>query len=212
MNLRNAFIAAPVLLGAYGVIRIIDGLDGSRGPGVAWTVGHLAFLAAMVLFVPIFLAMRRMVGRTALATISVTAAFAGIVALFTQFSIDIVVGFMAADRAAMGDLFDQVQAVPGLEPIVYEGGPILFYLGQLVLVILLAVAGRVKFWTPVLVLVDLILPFVDKDLIPIGAIFLLISFLPLARQPTPIPAASRSGADTATGTATPGAEPATARA
>jgi hypothetical protein len=197
MNLRNAFLAAPALLGAYGVIRIIDGLDGSRGPGVAWTVGHLAFLAAMVLFVPIFLAMRRMAGRTALATISMVSGIAGIVTLFIQFSIDIVVGFMAADREAMGDLFDQVQAVPGLEPIVYEGGPILFYLGQLVLVILLAVAGRVKFWTPLLVLVDLILPFVDKDLIPIGAIFLLISFLPLARQSAPCTATATATVATA---------------
>ena len=46
MNPRIAFIAAPLLVLAYGVIRILDGLDGSRGPGLAWTSGHIAFMAA----------------------------------------------------------------------------------------------------------------------------------------------------------------------
>ncbi|MGO4430608.1 hypothetical protein AB4Z54_70545, partial [Streptomyces sp. MCAF7] len=50
-----AFIAAPLLVIVYGLIRILDGLDGERGPGPAWMTGHLAFLAALLLFVPVFL-------------------------------------------------------------------------------------------------------------------------------------------------------------
>ncbi|MFC7646417.1 hypothetical protein ACFQX6_41970 [Streptosporangium lutulentum] len=64
MNPRIAFIAAPLLVMAYGVIRILDGLDGSRGPGLAWTSGHLAFMAALILFVSTFLQMRRMAAGT----------------------------------------------------------------------------------------------------------------------------------------------------
>ncbi|MFI7633243.1 hypothetical protein [Nonomuraea sp. NPDC049400] len=187
MNSRIAFIAAPVLVFAYGVIRILDGLDGSRGPGLAWTTGHLAFMAALVLFVGIFWQMRRMAGGNALSTVSAVAGTAGVVALLAQFGIDIAVGFMAADHAGMSVLFEQVKAVPGVPIAVYEGGPILFYLGQLALVGQLAAMGRVKAWTPVLVLADLVLPFIDKDLIPLGAVCLLVSFVPLARTAAAAP-------------------------
>ncbi|MGV9773627.1 hypothetical protein [Streptosporangium sp. NPDC003464] len=185
MNPRFAFIATPLLVLAYGIIRILDGLDGSRGPGLAWTTGHLAFLAALALFVPVFWEMRRMAGRGVVATVSAGLGTVGILAAATQFVIDIVVGFLSADHAAMGVLFDRVQAVPGVSIAIYDGGPYLFYLGQLALVVQLAVIGRVKAWTPLLVLIDLVLPIVDRDLIPVGAIFLLVSFVPLARELAP---------------------------
>lgn len=187
MNPRLAFIAAPLFTMAYGVIRILDGLDGERGPGIAWTTGHLAFIAALGLFVVTFLEMRKIAGKNALSTISATAGIVGIVALTAQFGIDIVIGFMAEDRAAMGVLFDQVQAVPGMNFVVYDAVPILFFVGQLAMVTQLAAMRRVKVWAPMLVLVDMVAPFIEKDLIPVGAVFLLISFLPFARTPrTPI--------------------------
>ncbi|PZG23102.1 hypothetical protein [Nonomuraea aridisoli] len=182
MNPRISFVAAPLLVLAYGVIRILDGLDGSRGPGLAWTTGHLAFMAALVLFVQIFWRMRAMAGRNALATVTAALGTVGVATLLAQFGIDIVVGFMAADHAAMGPLFDQVRSVPGVRLAVYDGGPFLFYLAQLGLVVQLAARRRIKAWTPVLVLLDLALPFADKDLIPVGAVLLLVSFLPLARR------------------------------
>jgi hypothetical protein len=64
MNPRIAFVAAPLFVMAYGVIRLLDGLDGSRGPGLAWTSGHIAFITAMILFISTFVQMRRMAGRT----------------------------------------------------------------------------------------------------------------------------------------------------
>lgn len=182
MNSRIPFIAAPLLVLAYGVIRILDGLDGSRGPGIAWTTGHLAFMAALVLYVPIFWQMRRMAGGNALATASAAAGTVGVVALLAQFGIDIAVGFMSADHEAMGGLFDQVKSVPGVSAVVYDVVPLLFFAGQLALVVQLAALRRVKMWAPVLVLADLVLPFVEKDLIPLGALCLLVSFVPLARQ------------------------------
>ncbi|MFC4115158.1 hypothetical protein [Nonomuraea zeae] len=182
MNPRFPFIAAPLLTLAYGVIRILDGLDGSRGPGLAWTTGHLAFMAALVLFAVTFWQMRRIAGGGRLATVSAVAGIAGIVGLLAQFGIDIVVGFMSADHAAMGALFAQVQAVPVVPFVIYTGTPLLFYVAQVVIVSRLAVLGRVQWWTPVLVLVDMALPLVDKDFIPLGALCLLVSFVPLARQ------------------------------
>ncbi|YCK34106.1 hypothetical protein ACNF49_08430 [Actinomadura sp. ATCC 39365] len=136
MNTRAAFVAAPLLVLSYGVIRIIDGFDGSRGPGLAWTTGHLAFLAALALFIVIFRDMWRMLGGGRIATTSLVVGLVGIACAAAQFAIDIVVGFMAADHAAMTVLWEQIQAVP----------------------------------------------LVSLDLMPVGAVLMLVAFWPPARR------------------------------
>ncbi|GAA4591927.1 hypothetical protein GCM10023194_52470 [Planotetraspora phitsanulokensis] len=194
MNPRIAFVAAPLLTMAYGVIRILDGFDGERGPGLAWTIGHLAFLGALAMFVVTFVQMRRMAGRNTLSTVSATIGIIGILSLIAQFVIDMVVGFLSADHAAMGVHFERIQAVPGVLFAVYTVVPLFFFIGQFAIVAQLAVQRRVKAWTPVLVLLDCVVPNLDKDLMPLGALFLLISFIPLAglasRAAEPVPVAA----------------------
>ncbi|MGK5558830.1 hypothetical protein ACSNOI_45240, partial [Actinomadura kijaniata] len=177
---RFAFLAAPLLTFAYGVIRILDGLDGARGPGLAWTVGHLAFIAAMAMFVSVFVQLRGLAGGNLPSTLLMWVAIAGAAALSGQFAIDVVAGLMADDHYSMSLITRDVRSTPVVSLAVYDVGPYLFYLGQLALVIQLAVMRRVKAWTPFLVLTDLMMPFVDKDLIPLGALVLLASFAPLA--------------------------------
>lgn len=177
---RIAFIATPILVFTYGVVRIVDGLDGSRGPRAAWTLGHLAFIGALALFIIIFWQLRRLIGRSKVALASAVAGTFGAMALIAQFTIDIVAGLMSVNRQEMEVIFDQVATWPAVQPVVYDFGPYFFYLGQLALVIHLALARKVKMWTPALVLADLAMPFIDKDLIPVGAVLLLISFVPLA--------------------------------
>ena len=186
MKNRTALIAAPLLVLAYGVLRIVDGLDGVRGPGVAWTVGHLAFLGALTLFVPIFWEMRSMLGRSAVATTALVAGVVGIGCAAAQFTIDIIVGFLAADHDAMSPMFEQVQAMPGVSLAVYSAGPILFYVAQLAFAALLAGHRMVKVWVPVAVLAEIVLSAVNKDLIPVGAVLLFVSFLPLMGRRTPV--------------------------
>jgi hypothetical protein len=55
----KAYLLAPAFTLGYGIVRIIDGLDGQYGPGPAWTIGHLAFLAGLAFFVPVLLDLRR---------------------------------------------------------------------------------------------------------------------------------------------------------
>ncbi|MEU4578280.1 hypothetical protein ACBI99_32395 [Nonomuraea sp. ATR24] len=188
MRIRPAYLAAPLLSTGYGILRLIDGIDGSRGPGPAWTAGHLAFMGALVLFVYIFREMWLMLGRSRAATAVLVAGAAGAGLAFVQFAIDVVVGFMAADHEAMGPLFDQVQAVPGVSLLVYQAGPVLFYVAQVVLVAMLAVRRQVPVWVPALVLVQVLLPFVSLDLIPLGGLLALIAFLPLAVRDRRVPA------------------------
>ncbi|MEV4242219.1 hypothetical protein AB0J63_02295 [Streptosporangium canum] len=54
---------------------------------------------------------------------------------------------------------------------------------------------RIKVWTPFLVLCDLIMPNIDKDLIPLGALLLLVSFASISHRATstashPVPTAT----------------------
>ncbi|MEU1513061.1 hypothetical protein ABZ490_12990 [Streptomyces sp. NPDC005811] len=190
MTPRTAFLGAPLLTFTYGVIRIVDGLDGVRGPGTAWTVGHLAFIAAMTLFTIAFGEMSRMAGNSRLATAVSAVATAGALCLTAQFTIDVVAGALTDDHETMSEAITRVSALPGVSPVVYQVGPYLFYGGMLALVLLLAVTRRVKAWTPLLVLCDLLLPLVDKDLIPLGATLLLVSFTSLSRR---VPAATTAG-------------------
>ena len=67
-----------------------------------------------------------MAGGNALSTVSAGLGIFGILTLLAQFGIDLVVGFMSADHAAMSILFDQVQADPGVPFLIYQGGPLLF--------------------------------------------------------------------------------------
>lgn len=182
MNARIPFIAAPVLTFAYGVIRILDGLDGERGPGLAWSTGHLAFIAAMVMFLLVFKDLRRLAGRDMLSTVTALVAAVGALALITQFGVDIVAGLLADDRAGMSEIIRSVQSNPFVSLATYDVGPYLFYVGQLVLVVQLAVQRRIATWTPLLVLFDLVMPLVDKDLIPVGAAVLLVSFVSISKR------------------------------
>ncbi|MCW2881248.1 MAG: hypothetical protein JWQ95_5348 [Sphaerisporangium sp.] len=180
------FVTAPVFLLAYGGIRLLDGLDGTRGPGVAWTTGHAAFLIGLLLYGPVVLGLRRLVV-TRTTNLSVTASVGTVIALLGmaatagQIVVDLVVGLRAADRPEMNLLFQQVQAYPGVKPAFYTVGPVLFYVGLLALVVLLAMATprRVSGWSPVLVVAGTAAMAVNMDLIPLGAACYWLALAPV---------------------------------
>ncbi|WP_412543067.1 hypothetical protein R8Z50_11470 [Longispora sp. K20-0274] len=182
MRLRFAFVAAPLLTLTYGIARFLDGLDGQRGSGFFWNFGHLAFLVALAYFAQAFVEIRALLGRSIGATVAAAIGFVGIVCAGAQFAIDIFLGLAYSDREAMNAAFDHIQGLPGVQAAVYDFGPLLFFVGQITLSVLLAKAGRLRWFAPLLVVADLMVPFADKDLIPLGAICLLISYWPLARR------------------------------
>ena len=49
-DMKLLAIGGPLFLLAYGLLRLVDGLDGSHGPGWAWNVGHAFFLVAFLMF------------------------------------------------------------------------------------------------------------------------------------------------------------------
>ncbi|MEU3406420.1 hypothetical protein ABZ766_21115 [Streptomyces sp. NPDC006670] len=181
---RGAFVAGPLCVLAYGVIRLADP---GHGPGPAWTVGHVFLAAGLVLFGAVFLGMRRLAvpagraGRLG-AGVATGLGLAGAAAAVAQAGIDLAVGFRSADRAGMDRLFEQVQSRPGVEPVVYSVGPMLFYVGLLWLVTQLAVQRRTGVWRPVAVLLGTAVMAVSLDLMPLGALLFGAALSPLGRD------------------------------
>jgi hypothetical protein len=164
-----AFVAAPLLLGGYGVVRLLT----DHGPGVGWTAGHLLFLAGLVLFVPVLLTLG---DRPGAAPIVAAVGLLGVAASVAQVMIDIVAGLVASNRAGMDALYHQVQFVPGLLPAVYVVGPALFYL----CLITLAVLNRAElgWWSPVLLIVGAGLTALSLNVIPVAAVCFLFALGP----------------------------------
>ncbi|MEU9042008.1 MULTISPECIES: hypothetical protein [unclassified Kitasatospora] len=180
-----AVVGAPALMALYGGIRLVPG---SREPGLGWTAGHTAMLAGLLLFAPVFLALRRQLaprgtaGRIAAGT-ALGAAFAGLLCSLVQIGIDLVVGLAAADKGEQSRLFGRVQDVPGVLPAVYQVGPLLFYVGLLAL-LTAAAAGRsraLRWWSPVLVLLGTLASGADLAFIPLAAACYLVALAPLVR-------------------------------
>ncbi|MEV5569198.1 hypothetical protein AB0L06_04055 [Spirillospora sp. NPDC052269] len=186
-NTRFALVAAPALISVYGIVRLLDGLNGNRGPGPLWVLGHLAFLVSLVLFVPILLTLRRAAtgGRgtasRVVATVATVLGLGGAVAAMAQIAIDIWVGATAADSAEMARMFDDVKSVPGVPAIVYGPGPALFYLGLLALLVGCAVARSIPAWTPVLAFAGIVASLASLDLLPVTGVLMLAPLLPLWR-------------------------------
>ncbi|MEU9074938.1 hypothetical protein ACFYUY_16175 [Kitasatospora sp. NPDC004745] len=183
-----AAVAAPALMALYGGIRLVPG---SRAPGLGWTAGHTAMFAGLLLFAPVLVALRGLLaprsaaGRAA-AGAALGTAFAGLACSLVQIGIDLYVGVVAADKADQSRLFDRVQGVPGVLPLVYQVGPLLFYVGLLALLVAAAAgpARALRWWSPVLMLVGTAASGVDLALIPVAAVCYLAALAPLVRPGT----------------------------
>ncbi|MFI9628748.1 hypothetical protein [Streptomyces sp. NPDC052042] len=193
-SVRAALVVGPALMAAYGMVRLVGRGLGDYGPGVWWSVAHLLFLAGALTFVPVFLALWRAAGlrggRGVAVGVAALAGLVGAAAVVVQAGIDLVVGFVAADEGAMSELFERVQGVPGAMPLVYTVVPMLFWMGLLGLVTLLALYRRdlVPGWTPPLVLAGTVLVAVSLDLLPVGGACLGLALLPVRRA---LPGAER---------------------
>lgn len=176
------FVLAPALTTVYGLVRLLDGLDGQYGPGFLWTLGHFAFLVALFLFGFVVLTARRMIGGGVVATTAAVAGVAGLVCSIAQIGIDIVVGLAADDKAAMRQMFGDVRDVPGVAVAVYGPGPALFYVGLLSLVVHLAVVRAVAVWAPVALLLGIGVAVTSHDLLPVAGLLILLALIPLARR------------------------------
>lgn len=168
--LRPAAVTASLLLLGYGVLRLIDGLDGHRDKsGWAWLTGHSLFLLGIVLFAVVIVELRGLLLVTSprQKTLTDVAAGAGLV------------GAVAFVWVILGDLFPRfADAVPPPD-LVFLGGPALFELGLLTLLVRAVVVRLLPVWAPVLVLAGFVAIAVNLDLLPIGAALVFGGLFPL---------------------------------
>jgi hypothetical protein len=156
-------LAGPTLVIAYGVLRLVDGRDGSHGPGLAWDVGHTAFLLSILAFAGLAWLLRDLAGPSRLTTAAAWAT---------------TLGAAAFEWVILGDLFEAVDeiAVPDL---VFLLGPLLFQGGLLCLLVVLARQHRVLAVSPVIVVAGFVLIAVDLDLLPLAGLAILVGLLPV---------------------------------
>ncbi|MBB4980750.1 hypothetical protein [Streptomyces nymphaeiformis] len=179
------FTIAPLCMTAYGVIRLTDA---THGPGISWSLGHLALLASVSAFVPVMWRLRRWAtagrGQAAglFAGFAAAAGLLGAAAATAQTVIDLAVGFLCADREAMDIMFDEVRSHPGVTPAIYTIGPLLFYVGLTLLMVQLAAIRRIAVWRPLLVVAGIAVTAMSLDFLPLGGLLLLLALAPLERQ------------------------------
>lgn len=176
---RFSALAAPTFLLLYGLLRLIDGLDGDHGPGLAWNLGHTLFLISFVLLGVLAVGMRHLVPATTVWT-PIVASLATVSALF---------GVGCFLWVILGDLFPDLRDGAPLPDALEMLGPLAFQLGVLTLLIILATARprRLPIWSPLLVLTGFALFAVNLDLIPAGALLILAGLAPLASDRRRVP-------------------------
>lgn len=174
-----ALVAGPLALSGYGVARTIGRLDDVYGPGFDWQLAHVLGLAGFLLFVPLVLGLRALVPAGAVRDVAVGATLLGLAASVVQFGADIVLAFMAADKEELRSLQQDFAALPGVRPAIYDVGPLFFFAGIVVVAALAARAGRLPWWSPVALLVAVLLPPVNLDLMPLAGLLMLVALLPL---------------------------------
>ncbi|WP_155373905.1 hypothetical protein [Catellatospora vulcania] len=199
-------LLAPLMLTAYGLVRIVGKSDGVYGPGLDWQAAHLLALAGMVLFVPGIRSLAGLLPRGPWRTGAVVLSLAGLAASMVQFGADIWFGLRAADKAGMRELSQSFGDIPGVDLVVYQVGPQLFFVGLLVLSVLLARAKRLPWWSPVVLLAGIASAAVSLDLLPVSGLLMLAALWPATRggsaaTPTSGRAATSTG-DSGTVTAT----------
>ncbi|MFF0742578.1 hypothetical protein ACFYVL_19485 [Streptomyces sp. NPDC004111] len=185
---RFALVAAPVSLVVYGAVRLLS----ERGtPGTGWTLGHLAMLVGVLLFVPVLRQLYRSApaSRRPAASAALLVTGAGLLATAVQAAIDLVSGLIAEDRPAMREIFRQVKAVPGVEPVVYGVVPQLFFVGLVVLAALTAASVRTRILMVTALVAGTVCMAVSLDLLPVGGLCMLLALAPLlaAGRVAPLP-------------------------
>jgi hypothetical protein len=168
-------IAGPVLIGAYGIIRIISH---HHAPGIAWTLGHVCFGLGMLAFIPVLRMLRRLAGARISGAILEWLGYCGIAALVIQAVIDIWVAGISADRTVMNGHYQHIQSIAGVNALVYTVVPVFFYIGFLGLAVLAAVRHKVGPMAPLLVLTGIALAASSLDLLPVAAACFAVALLP----------------------------------
>lgn len=169
-RLPTLAFAAPALLFAYGVLRLVDRVDGIDGSGFLWSAGHVCFLGAVVTIGALDVALRSRASAPRIAGAAVAVGLAGVAAFAW---------------VILGDLFPAFDHHVPTPDVVTALGPPALVLGLLVM---LAVGGRQSSLSTrhlALVAVAFVLIGVALDILPLAAVVLFLALRPLGHERHP---------------------------
>lgn len=129
-------IAGPLaLVIGYAILLARSG----QGPDSGWFLSHVFLLIGVGLMLPTIIGIKVLLNKTAgvVADVGMTLAFIGGLTLVGQFAIDLAVGQLSVTQSEMIDLFKMLSASPIISLPFQSVGPIVFYIGLLVLTSLL---------------------------------------------------------------------------
>jgi hypothetical protein len=184
-------VAAPAcFLGGWLLMRPIGG---QAEPGAWWTAAHAVWLLGFALFAVVGLRFRsyvpaRTTGQRIAVTVTSVIVVASAVANIVQLTLDLVGGFLAANREELQHMFAGFQHVPGVQPAIYGAGAQVIFLGLVGFSILAAIIRRSGAWTPTLVAAGTVVMAVglafgrNHWLVPVGMTLLLVGLAVMGRQ------------------------------
>ena len=190
--MRTFIIGTCLLVAPVGQIgaEIILAVPGSNHE---WVPAHLLMLGSLYCYVAVILGASQLLGiRKGLwgmlgdgATIL---ALGGLLLLVSQITIDIAVGVLASTPDEMEQMFGKIRAIPGMEYAFYSIGPLLFFLGFFLLILLLARFHVLAIWSAGVAVAGIIFGVVGMGLnvlpstllVPLTLGGIWVGFLPIA--------------------------------
>jgi hypothetical protein len=129
-------ITSPLAMAiGYAILMVRSG----QGPDFGWFLSHIVMLIGIGLMLPTIIGIRVLLLKTtsSASDLGMIITFFGGLTLVGQFAIDLAIGQLSVAQSEMIDLFKLLSASPIISVIFQSVGPILFYIGLLILIILL---------------------------------------------------------------------------
>ena len=145
-NLGYFAIFSPLaMIIGYAILMARSG----QGPDTGWFLSHVFLLIGVGLMIPTSIGIKVILNQVArrVSDIGMTLSFFGGLALIGQFAIDLAVGQLSANQSEMIELFNLLANSPIIALAFQSVGPIVFYIGLLILNTLLW-NKRVIAWQP----------------------------------------------------------------
>jgi hypothetical protein len=127
-------------------------------PDRIWFLSHTLLLIGAGMYVPTIMGLSNYLEKVSPMMTNLGVAFGvfGAMALFGQFAIDLAVGSIAINQTEMTIAFQRIQSAPAMNWIFYRLAPISFFIGQIVLVLLLTFAHQIPRWAGVVAVIGFV--------------------------------------------------------
>ena len=190
--MRTFLIGTSLLVAPFGQIAA-EIILVAQGSNQGWGLAHLLMLGSLFLYVGVILGASQLLGIHkglwgVLGDGATVLALVGLLLLVSQITIDITVGLLAKTPGEMEHMFGIIRAIPGMEYAFYSIGPLLFFLGFFLLILLLARFRVLALWSAGVAGAGIIFGVVGMGLnvlpsyliVPLSLGSIWIGFLPIA--------------------------------